>query len=195
MNPRARQIPVIVVTASRVPLAAAAAVLLVRGRMSGLEPWVVLCLLALIEATDVFDGILARRLGVAGLFGELFDPYCDSIARLLTYFGLASAGLCPWWLVLLMAVRDVSVAYVRITLILSGRKAAARFSGKLKAIAQGAGGIALAAVFAIGPLAPRLELRRLSPIIAWLVAAATAWSLVDYSVAALRGKKTPPPVR
>ena len=192
MTLSARQLAVIFVTAARVPLAAAACALLAGGRTSGPQPWAALGLLLAIEATDALDGFLARRLGVAGRFGELFDPYCDSIARLVTYFGLAWAGLCPWWLVLVMAVRDVSVAYIRIACVISGRRVSSRLSGKLKAVVQGAGGVALAGALAAagGGWSGQSILRS---AVAWGVAGVTAWSLVDYFLAALSRKNTPRP--
>ena len=188
MTHRSRQILVIIVTAARLPLAAAAAALLAFAGAGSAAAWAALGLLLAVEVSDAMDGVLARRLAVAGRFGELFDPYCDSIARLVTYSGLAWAGLCPWWLVLVMAVRDVSVAYIRIMCVISGRQVAARLSGKLKAVVQGLGAVVLAAMLAAA--APAAPLRS---AVAWGVSAVTAWSLVDYFAAALRQKTASPP--
>jgi len=194
MTRRSQQGLVIFVTASRVPLAAAAAAIVAFASARSPGAWAALALLLAVEATDALDGVLARHFGVAGRFGELFDPYCDSVARLVTYFGLASAGLCPWWLVLVMALRDVSVAYIRIMCAVAGRAAAARLSGKLKAIVQGAGAIALAASLAIAPAA-ETPLPVLRSAVAWAVAAVTVWSLADYFAAAVRPQKTARPVK
>ncbi|MHC4983425.1 MAG: CDP-alcohol phosphatidyltransferase family protein [Planctomycetota bacterium] len=185
-----RRLVVILVTVSRLPLAAAAAGFLLVAGPGSTKAWAALGLLLAAEITDLLDGGLARRLGVAGRFGALFDPYCDSITRLIAYFGLASAGLCAWWLLLLMAVRDVSVAYIRIMSIISGRAVAARLSGKMKALVQGLGGLTLASTLAIARLVSS-DLHVLRLAVGWAVAAVTVWSLVDYFVAAVAPKKPP----
>ncbi len=179
------------VTAARVPLAAGAAVLLAASQPGGAAAWAAVALLLAAEATDMTDGILARRLGVAGPFGELFDPYCDSVSRLVAYFGLAAAGLSPWWLLLVLALRDVSVSYVRILCIRTGRKVAARLSGKLKAIVQGTGAVALAATQAVRPVAEAEGVGHVRLGVALLVGTVTAWSCVDYFVAGVR-REAPP---
>jgi len=185
-----RRLIVIFVTFARLPLAAAAAALVFLAAPGGAAAWIALGLLVAMELTDLLDGVLARRLGVAGLFGELFDPYCDSVARLVTYFGLASAALCPWWLVLVMALRDISVAYARIVSTIRGGKVSSRLSGKLKAVVQGAGAIALVGLLATAPQAAWRA--AVGPVVAWAVAAVTAWSGIDYFLAAVARKKTSP---
>ena len=187
MTARSRYILVQYVTFVRIPLAATAGVLLHRAAPRDATALAVVALLGVCELTDIFDGLLARRLGAESRFGSLFDPYCDSMSRLIIFFGLASKGLCPWWLFLLMALRDVSVAYIRITYILSGKRASARLSGKAKAWAQGLGAILLAALWAFGAI--RLEDFQLGghwapTTIAALIAAITLWSLLDYFGAA-----------
>jgi len=177
------------VTFVRIPLAATAGVLFHRAAPRDAMAVAVVALLGLCELTDIFDGLLARRLGAESRFGSLFDPYCDSMSRLIIFFGLASRGLCPWWLFLLMALRDVSVAYIRIMYILSGKRAAARLSGKAKAWAQGLGAILLAALwaFAVIPLEDFRFGRTWPPTaIVVLIAAITLWSLLDYFGAAQR---------
>ena len=184
---RSRYMLVQYVTFVRIPLAATAGVLLHRAAPGDLLALVVVALLGVCELTDIFDGLLARRLGAESRFGALFDPYCDSMSRLIIFFGLASRGLCPWWLFLLMSLRDVSVAYIRIMYILSGKRPGARLSGKAKAWAQGLGAIALAALWAFGamPLNDfRLGRHWLPTTIVALIAAITLWSLLDYFGAA-----------
>ena len=114
----------------------------------------------------------------------MFDPYCDSVARLIVFFALASAELVPLWLPAVMAIRDVSVAYVRMLCMHTGRKVAARFSGKLKAAVQGAGAIVFMTMFAwpaLDALAGQLR-----PVLAAVIAAVTLWSGVDYLIGALK---------
>lgn len=192
-----------IVTVARVPMAAAAAILLTISAAASPAAWAVVVLLLLCEVTDMADGLLARRLNMASRFGALFDPYCDSVSRLVIFFGLASSGLVPLWLFLLMALRDISVAYIRIMFILSGRKASARISGKAKAWAQGLGAILLAVLWATAalgadPAAFDLGAHWAPTTITLLIAAVTLWSLLDYFGATQRKPgaaeaDTPPP--
>ncbi|MBN2584823.1 MAG: CDP-alcohol phosphatidyltransferase family protein [Planctomycetes bacterium] len=195
MSTKARYLLVQYVTVARVPLAAAAAVLLQPGIASprSATATVVVALLVISELTDIFDGLLARRLNVSSRFGSLFDPYCDSASRLIIFFGLASAAICPLWLLLLLALRDVSVAYIRIMCVLGNKPVAARLSGKTKAWVQGLGAILLAAIFAWAEPEPGM-MRLLNfdvPPIGWalkaiilMIAGVTLWSLLDYFAAA-----------
>jgi len=170
------------VTASRLLMAAPVAVL---ARWSGSAQWAIVCstlLVLAIEVSDLLDGWLARRHEAVSQWGKLFDPYADSLARLTVYWALAVVGRCLAPVPLIMAVRDVSVAYCRLLLMRRGRDVAARLTGKLKAMVQGACGLALMA----GPL----YWGRFGPAIIWTlslaVIAISLASLTDYGRAALR---------
>lgn len=185
MSGKSRYLLVQYVTVARIPLSATAGVFLWFSQPGQWQAALVVGLLVICELTDIFDGLLARRLGASSRFGALFDPYCDSISRLVIFFGLASKGLCPMWLFLVMALRDVSVAYIRIMYILSGKRPSARFSGKTKAWVQGLGAIALATLYAYSNLnlaAGDFQFAQhwMPTSIVLLVAAVTLWSLLDY---------------
>jgi CDP-diacylglycerol--glycerol-3-phosphate 3-phosphatidyltransferase len=131
------------VTGSRLLFAAGVAVLT---PWSGQAAWAVaasLVLIGLVEATDLADGYLARRHGLVSEFGRLFDPYCDSVSRLVVYWSLAVVGRCLAVVPLVMAVRDVTVSYARIIMRRRGMDVGARLAGKLKAIVQGVCAFAL----------------------------------------------------
>ena len=100
---------------------------------------------------------------------------------------LASSGLAPLWLLGVLAIRDVSVAYVRILCMHTGRKVAARFSGKLKAVVQGGGAIVLAMTLA-WPAPAGAGGGFVRPTVVAAIAAVTAWSAVDYLIGALGPK-------
>jgi CDP-diacylglycerol--glycerol-3-phosphate 3-phosphatidyltransferase len=185
MTTRAKFLLVQFCTGSRVLLAGGVVAVLATVSAGAAGAWAAVGLLAIIELTDFLDGTLARRLGATSRFGELFDPYCDSVARLIVFFALASADLVPLWLPAVMAIRDVSVAYVRILCMHTGRKVAARFSGKLKAVVQGAGAIALVMTAAIPALAD-VGGGFIRHVAVGAIAAITAWSAVDYLLGALR---------
>lgn len=63
--------------------------------------------LVIAGATDWIDGYLARRLNQQSRLGELLDPLADRLYIAATIIGLALRDVIPWWLVLLIALRDV----------------------------------------------------------------------------------------
>jgi CDP-diacylglycerol--glycerol-3-phosphate 3-phosphatidyltransferase len=130
-------------------------------------------LLALIEASDVLDGQLARRLNAVTQWGAMLDPYADSVSRITLYWALALVGLTYWTVPLAMAVRDVTVAYCRIIWTRAGRSVSAQWSGKMKAVVQGAAAFFLLYV-------PRLFSPWVRDVFSWLVLAVTLLSLADY---------------
>ncbi len=104
--------------------------------------WVCLVLACLSEASDVFDGPVARRLGSVSVFGKLMDPYADSIFRLTAFLCFASTvdeggPWFPLWMPILLVLRDIGTSAVRTFAMQQNVVVAARASGKIKAIAQG----------------------------------------------------------
>jgi CDP-diacylglycerol--glycerol-3-phosphate 3-phosphatidyltransferase len=140
--------------------------------------WVgaLLALAGAAEATDLLDGIAARRGGGPTRLGGLLDPLCDSLSRLTMYFAVALAGWVALAVPLVMLGRDLVVAYVRTVRAYAGGATAARSSGKVKAIVQG---LAILAIVALaGSAAPWRPQARAT--VAAVVVAVTLWSLVDY---------------
>ena len=82
----------------------------------GLFLWLVLgpeldalafAVLAVSGATDWLDGYLARRLGQYSRLGELLDPLADRLYIFAVVVGLALRDIIPWWVALLLPLRDV----------------------------------------------------------------------------------------
>ncbi len=59
--------------------------------------------------SDLFDGWLARRFGWQSRFGGLADPAADKILMVASYMTLAWLGFLPWWLFVLVIVRDLVI--------------------------------------------------------------------------------------
>lgn len=57
--------------------------------------------------TDWADGVIARRTGQSTRLGRLLDPLVDRLTIAATLIGLALRDLIPWWLVLLLAAREL----------------------------------------------------------------------------------------
>src|SRR5262245_13569331 len=131
------------VTLARVPLAVLFAAWLLLSDRSGVQLFLAGFVLLLGEITDFMDGLLARKLRVVSEWGAMLDPYADSVARLVAYWALAQAALADPLTPLVMAVRDITVAYCRVILTRSGLSVSAKWSGKIKAWVQGFGAFVL----------------------------------------------------
>ncbi|NOZ23879.1 MAG: CDP-alcohol phosphatidyltransferase family protein [Planctomycetes bacterium] len=150
--------------------------------------WATILLVALIEFSDIFDGMLARRWEQVSEFGKMYDPYADSVSRLIVYWTLAQAGRCFWVVPLVMAVRDVTVSYVRVWGAIRRRDVSARFTGKAKAIIQGLG----AGVLTTGPLYWESASNSIITATSIAVLAMTAVSMADYVLAARESAQPEP---
>lgn len=171
-----------ILTGSRIPLALIFAALVSRNG-PGLSSFIVL---VVIESTDLFDGRLARRFGLDSAWGRGFDPYADSFARLVVYWALAVAGLVWATVPLVMALRDLTVAYSRTASLAVGATIAARTSGKAKALVQGLGAVVLIGAPLLGfASSSPFDSKALSNGVSIVVLAVTLVSAVDYSWAAL----------
>ena len=63
--------------------------------------------LALAGATDWLDGFLARRWHLTSRVGQMLDPVADRLYILAIVVALAIRGLVPWWLIVVLLMRDV----------------------------------------------------------------------------------------
>ena len=61
--------------------------------------------------TDWADGKLARRWGQVSRLGQLLDPAADRLYIAATLIGLAWRDVVPWWVVGLIVLRDVLLAF------------------------------------------------------------------------------------
>jgi len=173
-------------TLVRFPLAVCFAVILLAFQQSASVLIVCFILLVVMELTDLFDGILARRTGVVSEWGATLDPYSDSISRITVYWALAYRGMAIAVVPLVMACRDVTAAYCRIILARAGRSVSAKWSGKLKAQFQSIGGGLLLLGPFYWPFTGKWTIQALS----WIVIVVTAASVVEYTLAAISASKT-----
>jgi cardiolipin synthase len=79
--------------------------------------------LAVAGASDWVDGFLARALNQRSHLGILLDPLADRLYIAATLVGLALRGIIPWWLVLLLAARELMLLSLLPMLRRSGRLA------------------------------------------------------------------------
>lgn len=63
--------------------------------------------LVLSGITDYLDGKLARSMGQTTRLGALLDPVADRLFILAAVIGLGLRGIIPWWLAVILPLRDV----------------------------------------------------------------------------------------
>jgi CDP-diacylglycerol--glycerol-3-phosphate 3-phosphatidyltransferase len=163
-------------TLGRIPIAVLFLVVLTYGGEAMFALVLNLILLLIIEFTDLFDGKLARRYGLVSESGATLDPFADSVSRLIVYWALATKGLVILVVPLIMALRDITVAYSRIVLAQNKRTVSAKKSGKLKATVQAIGSfLALLGPYYWEPIG-RWSFYALS----WIIITVTFLSAIEY---------------
>ena len=86
-------------------------------------------------ATDRMDGDIARARGLVTDFGKVSDPIADKMLMGMALVGLSMIDLLPWWVTVLVLVREVGVTILRFMVIRHGVIPASR-GGKLKTALQ-----------------------------------------------------------
>jgi CDP-diacylglycerol--glycerol-3-phosphate 3-phosphatidyltransferase len=128
--------------------------------------------------TDRFDGALARSYGMVTEFGTLIDPIADKALIGAALIGLSVLGELPWWVTVVIMVREIGITILRFAVLRRGVIPASR-GGKIKTVLQ-----TLALGLAIMPLpaafAPGVGVLMVAAVVVTVVTGA------DYLVRALR---------
>ncbi|MGM7677996.1 CDP-diacylglycerol--glycerol-3-phosphate 3-phosphatidyltransferase [Microbacterium sp. A94] len=134
-----RQLPN-AITIARIPLAVVFFVVLLIGGPFGSDDltlrWVAGVLFVVAISTDWVDGYLARKYDIVSDFGKLWDPIADKLLTGAGFVGLAILGEWPWWVVIIILIREWGVTLHRFVVARSHIVAAA-WMGKLKTAVQG----------------------------------------------------------
>ncbi len=77
-------------------------------------------LLAVLGSTDWMDGWVARRFDQVSEFGKLFDPGVDRLMFLVAIPLIMIDGSVPWWVGVLVLVREALIAVAAIVLGIRG---------------------------------------------------------------------------
>ena len=138
-------------------------------------------------ATDALDGYLARSRGLITDLGKLLDPIADKALTGAALVGLAILAELPWWVVVVVLVREIGVTIHRL-MIVSDVVVAAAWMGKVKTVAQ-----SVAIALALTPLA-HLD-GAAGTVFTWvnivtmsIAVILTGVSGIDYVVAYVRGR-------
>ncbi len=98
--------------------------------------WAAFFVFAVAAITDRFDGELARSWGQITDFGRIADPIADKALTLCGFALLSYQGFLPWWLTILIAVRELGITAMRGFFLRRGVVVSANQAGKLKTFMQ-----------------------------------------------------------
>jgi CDP-diacylglycerol--glycerol-3-phosphate 3-phosphatidyltransferase len=146
--------------------------------------WRVLAFVAFAVAsvTDRVDGELARRRGLVTDFGKIADPIADKALIGAALIGLSLLDELPWWVTVVVLVREVGITLLRLFVIRHGVMPASR-GGKVKTLLQ-----ALGIGLLILPLGGVLD--DLALLIMYVAVVVTVVTGVDYVARAVRLRRT-----
>jgi CDP-diacylglycerol--glycerol-3-phosphate 3-phosphatidyltransferase len=131
--------------------------------------------------TDRIDGEIARAYGMVTEFGKLADPIADKALIGAALIGLSLLGDLPWWVTVVILVREIAVTLLRFAVIRRGVIPASR-GGKVKTLVQ---------AVAIGLFVLPLSGAWLTGAWVLMVAAVVLTMLtgLDYVLSAVRGAR------
>jgi len=148
---------------------------------SGLWRWAAVGAFAVAIYTDKLDGDIARSRGLITNFGKIADPIADKLLIGSALVTLSVLGELPWWVTIVILVREWGITALRFVVIRYGVIPASR-GGKLKTVVQ------TAAIFLY-----LLPLGAVAPWLVWVAFAVmmvavliTVWTGVEYVVEALK---------
>ena len=134
--------------------------------------------------TDRFDGALARNYGMVTEFGTMADPIADKTLIGAALIGLSMLGELPWWVTVVILVREIGITVLRFSVLRHGVIPASR-GGKLKTLVQ---------AVAIGLFVLPLSGQWLTGawVVMWAAIVLTVLTGVDYVVSAIRDSRSRP---
>lgn len=128
--------------------------------------------------TDYVDGYLARKRNLVTTFGKVADPIADKLLTGVALIGLSMLDQLPWWVTIVILVREIAVTLLRFWVINKGVIPASR-GGKLKTAVQIA-----AIVLYLLPLSGAGQ--TFAQVVMGAAVILTVVTGVDYAVRALR---------
>ena len=97
--------------------------------------WVSTGLFVIAILTDMIDGKIARKYNLVTDFGKLWDPIADKALTGMAFVGLSILAELPWWITIIILVREWGITVLRWAIMKYGIMAANR-GGKLKTVMQ-----------------------------------------------------------
>ena len=109
--------------------------LLADGGADGALRWWAAVLFIVAIATDGIDGYLARKHDIVTDLGKLLDPIADKVLTGFAFIGLSILGELPWWITIVVLIREIGITVYRF-MVVSDHVLAAAWMGKLKTVVQ-----------------------------------------------------------
>ena len=176
-----------VLTAFRLALVPVMAWVFLADPASPVHRWAAAAVFVVASITDLVDGKVARAYGLVTSFGKLWDPIADKALTGAAFVSLSLLNELPWWVTVIILVREWGITWMRVAMLKYGVMAAAA-GGKLKTLLQA---IALL-MFLPYPIGQTMAIAPFWGWLAWLVMGAafvlTAVTGVMYVFDALRLK-------
>ncbi|MDO8381947.1 MAG: CDP-diacylglycerol--glycerol-3-phosphate 3-phosphatidyltransferase [Microbacterium sp.] len=159
--------------------------LLADGGADGALRWWAAVLFIVAIATDGIDGYIARRYKIVTDLGKLLDPIADKVLTGFAFIGLSILLELPWWITIIVLIREVGITVHRLV-VASDHVVAAAWMGKLKTVAQ-----AVALSLALLPLASVVGewIIWVNIVTMWIAVILTIASGIDYVVTEIRGAR------
>lgn len=160
------------------------------GQMGGLR-WAAAAFFVIAIATDAWDGHIARSRGLITDLGKLLDPIADKFLTGGALVGLSILGELPWWVTIVVLIREIGITVHRLfearTVVL-----AAAWMGKLKTVAQ-----SVAIALALFPFASLASGTVFADVMYWInvitmsiAVGLTIASGIDYVVNVMKLRRT-----
>ena len=143
--------------------------------------WMAALIFVIASITDIVDGKVARKYGLVTRFGKLWDPIADKALTGMALVGLSIIGELPWWITIVVLVREWGITLLRFLILKYGVMAANR-GGKLKTVMQ-----SIAIVMYLLPLPSWLHV--VGVVVMWVALILTVLTGLDYCWEAYRLRK------
>lgn len=151
--------------------------------------YVALAVFVLASITDFLDGYISRKNNLVTKFGKIMDPLADKMLVASGFILIATAGIIPVWMAVVIVLRDFFVTGLRNFGADKSKDLAASLSGKVKTVFQLLAVIlALVGTYNFGDfvtqslvMTPFELLINVGMTVSVAAAVlATVWSLIDY---------------
>jgi len=143
--------------------------------------WMAALIFVIASITDIVDGKVARKYGLVTRFGKLWDPIADKTLTGMALVGLSIIGELPWWITIVILVREWGITLLRFLILKYGVMAANR-GGKLKTVTQ-----SIAIVMYLLPLPSWLHV--VGVVVMWVALILTVLTGLGYCWEAYRLRK------
>lgn len=98
--------------------------------------WAAFGVFAALMITDKLDGDIARARNIVTKFGQIADPIADKALVTAALVSLNILGWLPWWVTILILVREFGITLWRMYMLHKGLVVPASKGGKLKTVLQ-----------------------------------------------------------